>query len=346
MKREKYVTSVVFSVVLLFGAHFANALEPIPKESGLSGYIRPGVGYISVKSNMVAGFLGADLSEKRASSLFDTPVSSSSGIVVIPFSLAYTFSATRTQLFIGTEPTDLIRFNFSQQVGVKQEIGKFGILQGGFLFDALAAKVWEDPYVAGFQDRVETDRKASGGRLVWDRMFDLQLQLQYTYRQIDLGNERSGEFLGLNSQQRSLLNRNGDRHVGVILYRFGITPKHMWTPAFRFTRNDREGAAMASDAYNFQVTYSYFGDPLTVTANAFFGFEDYDEKNPIYDRVQTEEHMGFQASLYYKNPWGWRIFKSNPINFYVSAAFVDIDANINFYDQQAILATGGVLFSW
>lgn len=103
---------------------------------------------------------------------------------------------------------------------------------------------------------------------------------------------------------------------------------------------------MAGDAVAFQFTYTFLGDPYTVIANVFFGYEDYDERNPIYNKYQTDDHIGLQASLYYKNPWGWRIFGSNPINFYLSGAFVDSDSNIDFYDQQAILATGGVLFRW
>ena len=344
--RQNCLTSIAFLTVLLLVATIVQALEPVPRDSGFSGYIRPGAGYVSVKSNMVASFLGEDVSEKNADSLFDSPASVSSPLFLIPFSLEYTFSDTRTQLFIGTEPTDLIRLDFSQQVGIKQEIGKFGLVQGGFLFNIFSTTVWQDPYVAGYQDRVETDRRANGVRLVWDRIFDSQLQLQYTYRQIDLGSEKSGEFLGLNSVQRDLLDRNGDRHVGEILYRFGITPKHMWTPVFRFTRSDLKGAAMAGDTYTFQLNYVYSGDPFTVTANLFFGFEDYDERNPIYNIYQSDDHIGLQASVYYKNPWGWRIFGSNPINFYISGAYVDIDANIDFYDQQAIVATGGVLFRW
>jgi len=346
IKRKNCLTSIALLTVLLLVATVAKALEPIPQDSGFSGYVRPGAGYVSVKSNMVASFLGADLSEKKAGSLFDSPTPTSSPLALIPFALEYTLADTRTQFFIGTVPTDLIRFDYSQQVGIKQEIGRLGIIQGGFLFNIISATVWQDPYVAGYQDRVDTNRRSSGGRLVWDRIFGSQLQLQYTYRKIDLGTDRSGEFLGLNSMQRHLLDRNGNRHVGEILYRFSITSKHMWTPVFRYTRSDLNGAAMAGDGYTFQLNYVYSGDPFTVTANAFFGFEDYDQSNPIYNISQTDDHIGLQATIYYKNPWGWRIFSSHPINFYVGGAFVDIDANIDFYDQQAILATGGVLFRW
>jgi hypothetical protein len=48
---------------------------------------------------------------------------------------------------LGTDLTDLIRFDMTQQFGVKQGIGNLGILQGGILFSGIPAKVWKDPYV-------------------------------------------------------------------------------------------------------------------------------------------------------------------------------------------------------
>jgi hypothetical protein len=34
------------------------------------------------------------------------------------------------------------------------------------------------------------------------------------------------------------------------------------------------------------------------------------------------------------------------MNFYLSGAYVFIDSNIDFYEQEAILAMGGVMFKW
>lgn len=63
---------------------------------------------------------------------------------------------------------------------------------------------------------------------------------------------------------------------------------------------------MASDAYDFQLTYAYFGDPFKFIANGFIGKEDCDKKNPIYDKTRDDDHYGVSGSIYYKNPWGWR----------------------------------------
>ena len=345
MKKTNYIICTALAIVLFFGTHLASALEPIPEESGFSGFIRPGIAYLNFKSNMVASFLGYDLSKKRINSLTDSPNSQDNVLVLAPFSVEYTFASTRTQLFLGTDLTDLVRFDYSQQLGVKQEIGSLGVLQGGILFSGIPAKVWKDPYVVN-QKRRETSRDSTGARLVWDRMFGSALELRYTYRNIDISREKSGQFLGLSANQRKLLKRDGDRHIGEILYRFNFAKKHRLTPAFGYTFDDRDGGAMKSDSYDFQLTYSYQGDSFTLTANALIGKADYDDKNPIYLKTQDDDHYGIQGTLYYKNPWDWTLLGSNPMNFYLGAAYVDTDSNIDFYDQEVFMTTLGVFFKW
>jgi hypothetical protein len=333
-------------VMLLAGANVAVALDPIPKESGFSGFIRPSVGYMKFKSNMVASFLNYDLSDKKADSLDDSPSSESNGLVLAPFSLEYTFASTRTQLFLGTDLSDLVRFDYSQQLGIKQGVGNLGILQAGFLFSGIPAKVWKDPYVTD-RNRKETDRNSSGLRLTWDRIFGSQLQVQYSYRQIDIDKEKSGQVqLALPAGDRKLLKRDGDSHSGEVLYRFNLGNGHILAPAFGYTKDDRDGDAMTSDAYNFQLTYAYRGDPISFSANASIGQADYDERNPIYRKTQEDDTYGLQGSIYYKNPWDWRLFGSGPMNFFVGAAWAKSDANIDFYDQEAFMTTAGVFFKW
>ena len=345
MKKTNLLTIAVLALILLLGANLATALDPIPTESGFSGFIRPGVGYLNFKSNMVASFLGFDLSEKKTNSLDDSPDSESTGIVLVPFSLQYTFASTRTQLFLGTDLTDLIRFDYAQQLGVKQEIGNLGILQGGILFSSIPAKVWKDPYVVD-KNRKDTNRTSNGMRLAWDRIGGSHLQLQYTYRKIDVSKEKSGDFLGLTSAEKNLLERDGDRHVGEVVYRFRFAEKHTLNPAFIYSYNDRDGDAMKNDAYDFQLTYGYNGDTFKFTGNAFIGWADYDDKNPIYDKKQDDDRYGIQGTLYYENPWSWSLFGSNPMNFFVGAAFADTNSNIDFYDQEVTMVTGGVFFKW
>ena len=337
------ISAVVFS--LLLGADIAVALEPIPMESGFSGFIRPGVGYMKFKSNMVASFMGDRLSEKYINSLTDSPNTESNSLILAPFALQYTFASTRTQLFLGTDLRDLIRFDMSQQIGIKQEIGRFGLLQGGILLSGIPAKVWKDPYVVD-QKRKDTSRQSNGARLAWGQIFGSNFQLQYTYRNIDLGSEKSGDFLGLSSSDRDRLDREGDRHVAEAFYRFSFAKKHRFIPQVIYARDDLDGDAMASDTFDFQLTYAYFGDPFVLTVNGLIGTADYDKSNPIYSRTQDDDRYGIQGNLYYKNPWDWTLFGSAPINLYLGATYLETDANIDFYDQEVTMASGGLFFKW
>ena len=93
MKKTIFFTIVALIAVFLLSADRASALEPIPEESGFTGFVRPGVGGMRFKTNLVASFLGFDLSEKEINSLNDSPDSESTFIALIPFSVAYTFAS-------------------------------------------------------------------------------------------------------------------------------------------------------------------------------------------------------------------------------------------------------------
>ena len=49
------------------------AFDSIPQQPGFSGYVRPGIGSLYIKDNMVAKVLSFDLSDKRISDLGDEP---------------------------------------------------------------------------------------------------------------------------------------------------------------------------------------------------------------------------------------------------------------------------------
>ena len=150
----------------------------------------------------------------------------------------------------------------------------------------------------------------------------------------------------MTSGERGRLKRDGDTHAGQVLYRFALDDKQRLIPAFTYSYDDRDGAAMRNESYNFQLTYTFLGDPISFTANGSIGWADYDKKNPIYGKTENDDLYGLQSSIFYKNPWNWSLFGSKPMNFYVEAAYAYSDANIDFYDQEAFIATAGVFFKW
>jgi hypothetical protein len=90
------------------------------------------------------------------------------------------------------------------------------------------------------------------------------------------------------------------------------------------------------------------GDPLTVIVNGSFGQAEYDEVNPIpaFNKKQEDDIYGVGLTILYTNPWGWSLWGSKPMRFYVEGAFLERDANIDFYDEKVVSAMAGVFFRW
>ena len=345
MLRKRFIAAAL-AIVLLVGANVAFALDPIPQQPGFSGYVQPGLGYLSIKSNMVAKVLSFDLSDQKINSLNDEPDSQSTALFSLPFKLAYTFQGGRTQVFLGTEVGDLLSFDTAQQLAIKQEVGALGVMQAGLLFSG-ATRVWKDPYVTD-QNRDDTDRKNMGAQFTWDKMFGSNLELEYSIRKIDIGSEKSGQSpaLALTNSDQDRLDRNGVVHKVSAAYQFTLAEKHRLTPEIALSYDDLDGEAMANTGLDLKLNYTYLGDPITLVLNGSVGAAEYDKSNPIYGKTRDDDRYGVSATVYYKNPWGWKLFGSEPMQFFVTGAYSLTDANIDFYTQEALLGMGGVAFRW
>ena len=344
----KFIKAMLIATTILFAANLVFALEPIPKESGFSGFIAPGFGAIEYKGNMIAGIdrVNVDFGEETTQSLTDEAESKTEGIGVFNFEIGYNFASTRTRLFIGSTLEDFIQFDMAQQLGVRQEIGNLGMMSVGFLFSGIPMKVWKDPYVTNVP-RQDTERESSGARFVWDKILNTGLQLQLDFRSIDIDEEQSGTSLGLTSAQRQQLDRNGDMLKGKLEYRFKVAPKHRLAPSFQYSVDDRDGDAMSNDAYNFQLTYLYLGETVNFAGNALFGKAEYDEANPISDfnnQIREDDIYGITATLFYKNPFGWEWFGSDKISFFGTVAYVISDSNIDFYTTELTMGVLGIMY--
>lgn len=341
----KFIKIVLVASILLFTTNLAMALEPIPQESGFSGFIRPGVGVINYSGNMAAGLkrVDFDFAEERIDSLLDSPDSKTTAFAVINLQLAYTFASTRTQLFVGNDLEDLLRFDLVTQAGVRQELPDSSILAASYVFSGIPTKVWKDPYVV-YLKRQETSRNSQGVRLIWDKILGSNLQLQYTYRVIDINTEASGFFLGLPYYQARLVRRDGNLHNAEILYRFNFAGKHWLVPAFRYAKHDLDGEARSRDAFDGQLTYLYTGDPIAFIVNGLIGYADYNKRNPIYNKTQDDNRYAIGAQVYYRNPFGWKPFGSEKFSLFGSVGYFLSDANIDFYDTEVITGLVGFQF--
>ena len=73
----------------------------------------------------------------------------------------------------------------------------------------------------------QTNRDSQGFRFEWAQMMNTAFGLEFTYRDIDVDVERSGESLGLSAANRALLNRNGDQYTLAASYQWIPSPAHI-----------------------------------------------------------------------------------------------------------------------
>lgn len=330
--------TIVGLLLVASGSAWAQ-LNPIPKESGFSGFANLGAMYLDVESNMVAGNEIADVGNSVITSLATSPGSNDDVIPMVNFDLRYTFASTRTQLFLGNSLENLLRFDLAAQAGVRQGVSDKSSVSASFVFTSFPAEVWADPYVVN-TPRVDTDRKSNGVRLNWQKALDSEFTVQYTYRDIDIDNELSGlTQLRLPPAQASLLRREGDQHAAEVRYAWEFAPKHTLVPAYRFTKFDLDGGAMANDRNALQITYAYSGDTVSLAVNAEFANSSYDSINPIFLTTRDDDSYGVGAQVFWHRPFG----APEGLSLLGTVFASDSDSNINFYDEK-IFATGLSVF--
>jgi hypothetical protein len=272
--------------------------------------------------------------------LTDSADSENDVIPLISGELAYTVASTRTQLYLGNSLEDFIRFETATLAGVRQELPDKSIVELSYVFSAIVTEVWADPYVVG-QDRTKTDRNSSGLRLGYDKILGSDFEIKFTWRGIDLDDERSGlTQLGLPPDQAKLLDREGDSYEFEVIYPFRFKQgKHILAPALSYRRMELDGEAMANDHYQGQLTYAYTRKPLSIVSNLIFAIADADKTNPIYLEKREDVIYGLSIAVFYRN-----FLDLQGLSLVGSAAGFRSDSNIDFYDTTIGLLGLSVLY--
>jgi len=322
----------------LLAAMPALAIDKIPAEGGWSGFVLPGVGYMDVKSNTLAGNSVIDVERKTIGSVNASPKSEDAFHAMFSGEVKYTLAGRGTQFFAGSSLEDVVTLDLAQALGIRQDIGDGGTVELAALLTSIPADVWEDPYVEG-EPRVDTERDSNGARFRWDRIFGSDFEFEATYRKIDVGTERSGEFLGLSDADRDLLRRDADRTTLGLTWRRKLSDTTIVSPQFRYTQNDADGDAESYDGYALQVTWAYVGQVITVVGNVGYTGKSYDKANPIYNRKRDSD-MGFASgAVFYKLPTASKRWSGVGI-----VSYGDEDSDINFHDNTVFSVIGGVQY--
>ena len=180
----------LFMICICLTAGLAAAQEPMPGESGFSGYLEILGAYISTNSQ-----LSTDSDNKKTDSLNKTGERVGK---VRPFPLGlirYTFAEKRTQLFLGVLPENVAQGQFQVEAGARHVLTNGTGLRASIIpLTPIAQETWEDPFVVG-QNRERTDINSYGVKLALESILGSGLTLKYGWARQRLGDEKSGTFL-------------------------------------------------------------------------------------------------------------------------------------------------------
>jgi len=339
-------SSHAFSLIIAAGAFVAPplafAIEPIPETPGWRGFVVGGVGYTEVKSNFVAGNGLLDIGSDTINSVNDAPRSDDAVHPIVTGEVNYTF-ADQWQVFLGTSLEDAVTLDGVAQFGVRKDFGAPGVLQAGYLFSGIPTQTWEDPYAEGVQ-REETDRGSSGLRLRWDRVMGSAFELTFSYRDIAIDTERSGqgvESVACDIACQDLLRRDGDQYSFDVsyLYKLGDGSRHLLRPLLRYTVDDREGDAISGDSYRAQLTYIFLGQGYTVASNVAFGGSSQDERNPIFGVHTDSDRFAVDTTLFYRLP-----VASGRWQALGSILWGKDDSDVRFHDGEVFNVNVGAMY--
>lgn len=335
-----------FSLILVLGASAAApcayAIDPIPQTPGWRGFVVGGVGYTEIKSNTVAGNGIIEIGRDIINSVNDAPPTDDAVHPMVTGEVNYTF-ADQWQVFFGTSLEDAVTLDGVTQFGVRKDIGAPGVLQAGFLFSGIPTKSWEDPYAEGVK-REETNRDSTGLRLQWDRVMGSAFELTFSYRDIAIDKERSGQgvvSVACNAACQDLLRRDGDQYSFDVSYLFKLGPgsRHLLRPLVRYTIDDREGDAISGDAYRLQLSYVFLGQGYMVASNVAYGGSSRDERNPIFGVKIDSSRFAVDTTLFYRLP-----VASGRWQAVGSILWAQEDSDIRFHDNEVFSVNVGAMY--
>jgi hypothetical protein len=304
--RSTHALSLIVAVAGSAAAPLASAIEAIPQTPGWRGFVVGGVGYMDLKSNVVAGNGMLDIGLPRIDSVNDAPRSDDAVHPVVTGEVNYTFE-NQWQVFFGTSIEDAVTLDGVTQLGMRKDMGGPGVLQVGYVFSGIPTQAWEDPYAEGVE-REETDRDSNGVRVQWDRILGSGFQSTLTYRDVSVERERSGQgvlSVTCNAACQDLLRRDGDQYSFDVsyLYKVGDGSRHLLRPLVRYTTNDRDGKAISGDAYRLQLSYIFLGQGYTVASNIAYGSTSQDARNPIFGAKTDSDLFAIDTTVFYRLPF-------------------------------------------
>jgi hypothetical protein len=140
---------------------------------------------------------------------------------------------------------------------------------------------------------------------------------------------------------QDLLRRDGDQYSLDVsyLYRLGPGRNHLLRPLLRYTIDDRDGDAVAGDAYRLQLSYIYVQQAYTLVSNVALGSTSQDARNPIFGVKTDSDRFAIDTTLFYRLPVAGGRWQA-----VASVLWGEEDSDVSFHDNKIFMASLGVMY--
>jgi hypothetical protein len=101
---------------------------------------------------------------------------------------------------------------------------------------------------------------------------------------------------------------------------------------------------MRNDGVDFQLSYGYNGDVISLVVNGFIGYADYDKRNPIYGKTQEDDRYGAGLRVFYHKPFGWQAPFFKKTSLYFNTGYLESRQQYRLLRHGDILGRGRTLF--
>lgn len=339
MLLKNFFCLTIFTIINFYiYSNNAYAVGPSTSIKGFGGKIVLGGQTVSLKSNMVYGL--SDYNNFYDKKNNNSSESAETKTIVNPiFSpvIAYTFE-NNTKIFFLTKSLEPYSSNDSGVfLGISCEkingIGNIGF-SGVY---GVPVMTWEDPYTRG---RETTKSGSYGGLTEWENIFGSNLNLNYMYRKLTIEDEKSGEAEGLLSDEKDLLNREGNHHrvgAGYTFFIGGYT--RILKFGFDYDMYDLKGDAMNFDRYTGKIDYTYINKEYqyNIILSALYAYSKNKEVNPLFGKtIETDRYGG--SITFIKGQ-----FVSDLDLMINIQSYIDV-TNQDFYDSHSLSIGVGLIY--
>jgi len=344
MKTSIVAASLLAVPLALITGTVIGAQSGVTEDTGFSGNVLFGAGYLDLENSYVAGNKLIDVKNNTISG-YGSPSGESDAYPFFSGEINYTFD-NRWQAFFGSNLEDLATLDMVQKLGARKQWDGVGVMGASLLLSSIPGEVWEDPYLLN-SSRSDTNRDSTGIQLEWFKILDTNFYLELNTREIDIDTETSGKSTApgaygaivCDQTCQNLLRRDGDDTRLKIGYRWN-NGDSTWEPEITVGEDDRDGNAISRDVMGLKLSYSYAGEVWTPVASVAYVDYDYNESNPIVGNTDADGFTG-SLSLFRKLEMGdgnW----SAVGNLILS----DIESDAEFNDSYAFGLTAGVNYAF